>query len=163
MRVRAGVQSAFGCAYEGGVPRERVVGLIEHILNLGVDELTLADSTGMANPLQIEEMISTISPLAGDCPIVLHLHDTRGMGLANVYAALRCGVVRFDTAFGGLGGCPFIDGATGNIASEDTLYLMHQLGIETGVDLNALAAISRDFESFLGRPLPAKLHRLIGR
>jgi hydroxymethylglutaryl-CoA lyase len=163
MRVRAGVQSAFGCAYEGEVPQARVVELVEHILSLGIDELTLADSTGMANPLQIEGMISAISPLARDCPIVLHLHDTRGMGLANVYAALRWGVVRFDTAFGGLGGCPFIEGATGNIASEDTLYLMHQLGIETGVDLNALAAISRDFESFLGRPLPAKLHRLMGR
>lgn len=160
VRVRGGLQSAFGCAYEGAVPQARVVALAERVLAMGVDELTLADSTGMANPLQIERMLDSVRPLAGGVPIVLHLHDTRGLGLANVTAALRRGVTRFDTAFGGLGGCPFIEGATGNIATEDTLYLLDSLGVATGVSLPGVAAVSRDFEHLLGRALPAKLHRL---
>lgn len=161
MRVRAGLQTAFGCAYEGQVPLERVVALTKRTLDMGIDELALADSTGMANPRQIESWLKTLLPLAGDIPIVLHLHDTRGLGLANVYAALRQGVSRFDTAFGGLGGCPFIEGAKGNIASEDTLNLMHELGVETGVDIGKLAEVSRDMETFLQTPLPAKLHHLL--
>lgn len=161
LRVRAGVQTAFGCAYEGEVPLARVRELVERTLGLGVDALTLADSTGMANPRQVAEMIAAVRPLAGDVPIVLHLHDTRGMGLANVYAALQSGVTRFDTAFGGLGGCPFIEGARGNIASEDTLFMLRELGVATGVDVAAVAAVSREFEGFLGRELPARMHHLL--
>lgn len=161
MWVRAGIQTAFGCAYEGEVAEEHVRELVRRTLELEIDELSLADSTGMANPLQIERMLTTVLPLAGRVPTVLHLHDTRGMGLANVYAALRAGVSRFDTAFGGLGGCPFIAGAKGNVATEDTLHMMGALGIETGVDVAAIAAISRDLEALLGTSLPAKLHHLV--
>lgn len=161
MQVRAGIQVAFGCAYEGCVPQEHVVRLAKQILATGIDELSLADTTGMANPLQVESMLQAVKPVDKDVPIVLHLHDTRGLGLANVYAALRQGVTRFDTSFGGLGGCPFVKGATGNIATEDTVNLMNELGIETGVDISGIAEISRDLESLLGTTLPAKLHHLV--
>jgi len=98
--------------------------------------------------------------MIGKTPLVLHLHDTRGTGLANLTAALECGVNWFDTALAGLGGCPFIPGATGNIATEDTLYLLHSMGIETGIDLAGVAACSQRLEQFLGRPLPGKMYRL---
>ena len=162
MKVRAGIQVAFGCAYEGCVPEGRVVELAEKILATDIDELSLADTTGMANPLQVESMLQAIKPLSKDVPIVLHLHDTRGLGLANVYAALKQGVSRFDASFGGLGGCPFVKGATGNIATEDTVNLMNELGIETGVVIRGIAEISRDLESLLGTTLPAKMHHLVG-
>ena len=161
VRVRAGIQTAFGCAYEGEVPQERIVDLVTQTLDMDVDELALSDSTGMANPLQVERMLTALRPLTGDVEIVLHLHDTRGLGLANVYAALRHGVTKFDTAFGGLGGCPFIVGAKGNIATEDTLNLMAELGVATGVDIGKLAGLSRRLETFLDTPLPAKLHHLL--
>lgn len=161
LMTRAGVQCAFGCAYEGNVPQERVVALARQFLDCGIDELALADSTGMANPEQIKRMLDALLPFTGSTPIVLHLHDTRGLGLANVYAALSCGVNRFDTAFGGLGGCPFIVGATGNIATEDTLHLLHELGIETGIRIDAIARISHDLAARLGKALPGKIYPLV--
>lgn len=161
IRVRAGVQTAFGCVYEGAIPQQRVVAMSARFLAMGVDELTLADSAGLANPLQIKRMLGEILPLAGEVPVVLHLHDTRGMGLANLYAALECGVRHFDSSFGGLGGCPFIEGARGNIATEDSGYMLQELGIESGIDLARVAAISRELERFLGQDLPAKLHHLL--
>lgn len=160
LRVRAGVQCAFGCAYEGAIDPERVLNLIRNLVASGADEALLADSTGMANPAQISRMLEAVLPLLGDMPLVLHLHDTRGMGLANVLAALEHGVSRFDTAFGGLGGCPFISGATGNIATEDTLNMLWEMGIETGVRLADVAAVSARMETMLGRTLPGKLYRL---
>jgi hydroxymethylglutaryl-CoA lyase len=100
-------------------------------------------------------------PLTEGTPIILHLHDTRGMGLANVLAALDCGVRHFDTAFGGLGGCPFIDGATGNIATEDTVYMLEEMGIQTGINLSQLSRISRQFAEKLGQRLPGKVYELL--
>lgn len=160
LTVRAGIQCAFGCVYEGAVPQEQVTTIARRFLDCGVDELALADSTGMANPEQVKRMLEAILPLAGETPLVLHLHDTRGLGLANVYAALYCGVNRFDTAFGGLGGCPFIVGAAGNIATEDTAHLLHELGIETGIAIDAVAQVSRDLAARLGKALPGKLYAL---
>jgi hydroxymethylglutaryl-CoA lyase len=160
MTVRAGVQCAFGCVYEGEVPQSRVLSLCESILASGIDELLLADSTGMANPRQMQTMLSAVKPLAGDVPIVLHLHDTRGMGLANVLVAVDCGVTQFDSAFGGLGGCPFIAGAAGNIATEDTAHMLEKMGLPTGVDWCAVAAIARDLETALGKRVPGKLTHL---
>jgi hydroxymethylglutaryl-CoA lyase len=159
IKVRAGIQCAFGCVYEGTVPASRVLDIVRYYLDLGVDELALADSTGMGNPVQVGALVHSVRSLAGDLPIVLHLHDTRGLGLANLYAALQAGATCFDTAFGGLGGCPFIKGAAGNIATEDTLYLLEQLGIQTGVDRLQVAKVSRSLDSLLGRLLPGKLYR----
>ncbi len=159
--VRGGIQCAFGYQRANDVLREKVVEIARQHLDLGVDELALADSAGFGNPRTIKSMIESVGALAGDTPLVLHLHDTRGMGLANVLAAVRAGVRHFDTAFGGLGGCPFIDGASGNIATEDTVYMLEEMGIETGVDLGEVAQISREFEQKLGRPFPGKVHQLM--
>jgi hydroxymethylglutaryl-CoA lyase len=162
MFVRGGIQCAFGYLQPGDVQPDTVLEIARHHLALGVDALALADSSGLANPRQIREMLRSVMALAGDTPVMLHLHDTRGMGLANVLAALGCGVRHFDTAFGGLGGCPFIDGASGNIPTEDTVYMLHEMGIETGVDLSVVGRISRRFERLLGKDsLPGKLYPLV--
>jgi hydroxymethylglutaryl-CoA lyase len=166
MVVRGGIQCAFGYREARDVALDSVVDIARRHLELGVDELALADSSGFANPRGMAAMLAAVQPLAirplaGKTPLVLHLHDTRGMGLANVEAALRGGVRRFDTAFGGLGGCPFIDGATGNIATEDTAYMLESMGIETGIDLDTLSRLSRKVEGMLGEALPGKMYKLL--
>jgi hydroxymethylglutaryl-CoA lyase len=160
MEVRVGLQCVFGCAYEGPIPLERVLKLAQELLSMKADMISLADTTGMANPLQIKQLLTQLLPMTQETPLVLHLHDTRGTGLANLMAALEGGVSWFDTALAGLGGCPFIPGATGNIATEDTVYLLHSMGIETGIDLTQVAKCSHRLEQFLGRPLPGKMYRL---
>lgn len=162
MRVRGGLQCAFGCRYEGKIPTKRVLDLSKRHLDLGIDEIALADSTGMGNPRQMEELMGQIVEMAGHVPVMLHLHDTEGKGLANVVAAMRVGVRHFDTAFGGLGGCPFIKGATGNIATEDTAYMLEEMGIRTGIDIAAIVAISREMEEILGKKLPGKIKNVLG-
>jgi hydroxymethylglutaryl-CoA lyase len=160
MEVRAGVMNAFGCAYEGAVPIERVMDLIGDYMTLGPDELCLADTSGMANPRQMKEVLVRVKEVTGGTPISLHLHNTRGLGLANVWEALQQGVCMFDTSLGGLGGCPFIPGARGNIATEDTVHMLHEIGIQTGIDMNRLVETSRNFESMMGREFPATISHL---
>ncbi|MCP5098602.1 MAG: hydroxymethylglutaryl-CoA lyase [Chloroflexi bacterium] len=160
MSVRAGVQTAFGCVYEGEIELDKVVSLSRRFLAMGIDELSLADSAGLGNPEQIRRTVEAIRPLATNTPIVLHLHDTRGMGIANCMAALRSGITRFDTSFGGLGGCPFIKGAKGNIPTEDTHNMMQQMSVKTGVDMKKVATVSQQFEQFFGEELPGKLYQL---
>lgn len=159
MQVRGGIQCVFGCGQEGPVEFDTVVEIAKSHLALGIDELALADSAGVANPAQITRYIEEIQPLVGDVPIVLHLHDTRGLGLANVLAALNSGVRHFDTAFGALGGCPFIQGASGNIGTEDTLFMLEELGYETGINRSKVAESSLKLEKLLGRELPGKMYR----
>ncbi len=163
MEVRAGVMNAFGCAYEGEVPAERVTGLVGDLMAEGPDEICLADTSGMANPGQVKEVLSLVKELTGDETISLHLHNTRGMGLANVWAALQEGITAFDTSLGGLGGCPFIPGAKGNIATEDTVYMLEDMGIKTGVDLDQLIEVSLSFEKFFGKKFPAMISHLKGK
>ncbi|NTU82314.1 MAG: hydroxymethylglutaryl-CoA lyase [Chloroflexales bacterium] len=160
MAVRAGIQCAFGCAYEGEVDAHRVVGLARRILAMGVDELALADTTGTANPQQVRRMVQELLPLARATPLALCLHDTHGMGLANLLAALKSGVYRFETAFGGLGGCPSTPGASGTIATEDSVHMLHEMGVPTGIDIARVAECSQRVEQILGRQLPGKLWRL---
>jgi len=163
MHVRGGIQCAFGYQAPGDVEPRQVLEIAEHYMELGVDEIALADSSGLADPRQMTSLLLSISDLTGPVPLVLHLHDTRGMGLANVLAALHCGVRIFDTAVGGLGGCPFIEGAAGNIATEDTVHMLHQMGIDTGVDLGQLATVARGLEKQLDKEqLPGKLYALLG-
>lgn len=161
MQAQMGFQTVFGYARPGDTPLGAVLDMVKRFADLEVESFSFADSTGMANPAMIRERVAALGEAVGGRPLVLHLHDTRGLGLANVVAALEAGVDRFDTSLAGLGGCPFIPGATGNIATEDTAYLLASMGVETGVDLAGVAACSRRVEAFLGRPLPGKIHRLI--
>jgi len=162
MEVRAGVMNTFGCVYEGRTPVEKVMALVGRYLEAGPDEICLADSSGLGNPLQMKEVLQRVKSITGDLPLALHLHNTRGAGLANLFAALEEGVSSFDTSLGGLGGCPFIAGARGNIATEDTVSMLHEMGIETGIDLDALIRISLDFEKVMGQTFPAMVSHLSG-
>jgi hydroxymethylglutaryl-CoA lyase len=159
MHVRAGIQCAFGSGYDETISREQIAAMAKDLVSAGADMLCLADTTGMATPLTVHRLLCSVKPVAGNLPIVLHLHDTRGLGLANVMTAMSCGISHFDTALAGMGGCPFIQGAAGNIATEDTLYLLSSLNIETGLNLCRIAACSRDLEVFFGRRFPGKLYR----
>jgi hydroxymethylglutaryl-CoA lyase len=161
MVVRAGIQCAFGY-YEPDVTPEIVMDIIQYYLDLGIDSLSLADSTGMANPKQVKEMLKEVDGLVGDMPVVLHLHDTRGMGLANVVAGIEAGCTRFDTAFGGMGGCNFIPEALGNIPTEDTINMLHAMGYETGIDVAQVAQVSRMLQNIIGQTLPGKMYQLLG-
>ena len=160
--VRGGIQCAFGCRYEGKIDTQQVLDLVDHHLDLGVDELALADSTGMGNPQAIRSLMEQIVGKAGKIPVILHLHNTENKGYANLYAALEAGVRIFDTAFGGLGGCPFIKSATGNIATEDSAHMIRQLGYQIDLDIPKIAAISKEMETTLGYELPGQLYRLVG-
>lgn len=161
-KVRGGIQCAFGCRYEGKIAEEQVLDMVKHHLDQGIDEIALADSTGMANPRQMQRLMEQVVALAEGKLVILHLHNTENKGLANVYAALGAGVQCFDTAFGGLGGCPFIKSATGNIATEDTAHLLHQMEYDTGIDIGKLTQISKELETFLGYELQGQLYKLWG-
>ena len=161
MEIRAGIQCAFGCVYEGRIPEERVLKIAKDFLKIGIQTLAISDTTGMANPLSIQNLTKKLLSEVGNTPVVLHLHDTRGLGLVNVKAAMECGVTRFDTALAGMGGCPFVSGAAGNIATEDTANLMRSLNIETGVDISKVAKCSQKLEKFFEKKFPGKMYRLM--
>jgi hydroxymethylglutaryl-CoA lyase len=160
LKVRAGVMNAFGCAYEGNVPAARVLKLVRSFMKKGPDEICLADSSGLANPVQMEKVLSSARQVVGEADLSLHLHNTRGLGLANVFAALAQGISIFDTSMGGLGGCPFITDARGNIATEDTIGMLHEMGLKTGIDLDRLVETSLRFEKVMGQAFPAALTHL---
>jgi hydroxymethylglutaryl-CoA lyase len=159
------VMTAFGCNFEGEIPVDRVVSMVEQLKGLEAQEgvrfagIYLADTVGHGTPLSVERRIGALRERWPDLRVGLHLHDTRGSGLANAYAALRLGVDQFDTTCAGLGGCPFAghSGAAGNICTEDFVYMCHEMGIETGVDLRAMAECARMAERIVGHPLPGKL------
>lgn len=151
--TRAYVSTAFYCPYEGRIASARAVPLVEELLAIGINEVSVGDTVGWATPLEVEEL-----SLALGAPdrLAFHFHDTRGIALANVLAALQCGFTVFDSSAGGLGGCPFAPGAAGNLATEDLVYMLAGMGIETGVDLAKVVAASRFAASKLGRSLPGK-------
>ncbi|MEM7583480.1 MAG: hydroxymethylglutaryl-CoA lyase [Acidobacteriota bacterium] len=148
---------AFGCPFEGEVPEQRVLELARRFVDLGSAELGVADSAGLANPRQVRRLLGRIDDAVPEVAKWLHLHDTRGLGLANAVAAMEAGVTTFDTSLGGLGGCPIMQGATGNIATEDVAYLCREMGIETGIDLDGVRDASRGIEAFLERQLPSRV------
>jgi len=156
LKVRAGLQCAFGCAYEGKIAPALVLGWFEKILSLNPDTLSLADSTGLGHPHLVSEIVGEGLALAGEKPLVLHLHDTYGRAMANLITALDLGVRRFDTSFGGLGGCPFIPKASGNLATEDVASLLHDMGYRTGINVSEMIAIRNELSEFLGRELTGK-------
>lgn len=161
MHIRAGVQCAFGCVFEGRISQKKILEMTRFFLNWGVDMIAISDTTGMATPVAITDLMEKLIPIVVNTPIVLHLHDTRGLGLVNVTAAMACGIAHFDTSLAGIGGCPFIPGAAGNIATEDTAYLMESLNIETGIDIKAVSRCSSKLEDFMGKPFPGKMYRIM--
>jgi hydroxymethylglutaryl-CoA lyase len=158
--VEAIVSTAFGCPYEGDVAAERVAQLAGLLLDAGADSLSFGDTTGMATPRRVHDLLDALER-AGVAPgrVALHFHDTRGTALANVVAALERGVARFDASVGGLGGCPYAPGASGNAVTEDLVHMLHDMGIGTGIDLEALIGCARLAREIVGRDLPsAMLH-----
>jgi hydroxymethylglutaryl-CoA lyase len=161
LAVRAGAQCAFGCVYEGKVPEEKVIEALAAMAAAGAGELNLADTTGMANPVQIRRLVSKAGAELKGKALSLHLHDTRGLGLANILAGYETGVRIFDVTAGGLGGCPFVKGAAGNVAAEDVVNLFNQIGVETGIDLDTLCLAVQRYEKLLAKPLPGKMCRVL--
>jgi hydroxymethylglutaryl-CoA lyase len=160
-----GIMAAFGCNYEGDVDPARVVGIVARMLDItqdhgvGITTVSLADTMGWATPLTIRRLVGMIQERWPEKTLCLHLHDTRGLGLANAFAAMEMGVAEFDAAVGGLGGCPYggFKGAAGNIVTEDLVHMCHEMGIETGIDLDRLILAAREAERIVGHPLPGKL------
>jgi hydroxymethylglutaryl-CoA lyase len=155
--VTAGIATSFGCPFEGEVPEDRLVSIVGRLLELGADEVMIADTTGMANPLQVERTMGRVRDRWPDVPFALHFHNTRGMGLANVVAGLHTGVNIYDASVGGIGGCPFAPKATGNVSTEDVVHMLHEMGIETGIDLEALIACAERMGEILGSELPGQV------
>ena len=140
-KVVGGIATAFGCTIQGAVPEVVVFRVLEQLLAAGADEIIIADTVGYANPAQVRRILREAKGLCGDKPLFAHFHDTRGLGLANVLAALDCGVVYFDASLGGLGGCPFAPGASGNICLEDCAFMLEAMGLRTGIDIPQLLEI----------------------
>ncbi len=160
LRAEGVISVSFGCPYEGHVPPERVFAIARRLVQAGAAEIAFGDTTGMANPLQVREFFERARQALGDqVELTAHFHNTRGQGLANVYAALEAGCTSFESSFGELGGCPVPAGATGNVATEDVVSMLHEMGVQTGIDLPALLAASRAVRELLGRPLGS--HTLI--
>jgi len=154
LRCEGVISVAFGCPYEGAVPRERVWSIARRLIDAGAQEIGFGDTTGMANPRQARAFFEEAREVLGsDVELTAHFHNTRGQGLANALAALEGGCESFESSFGELGGCPVPRGATGNIATEDLVSMLHEMGIETGVDLPALVRMARRAQEILGRPL----------
>jgi hydroxymethylglutaryl-CoA lyase len=157
LRCEAVISVAFGCPYEGYVPPERVFAIAERLRDAGCSELGFADTTGMANPVQVREFFAAAFERLPDAELTAHFHNTRGQGLANALAALEAGCRSFESSFGELGGCPVPKGATGNVATEDLVSMLHEMGHPTGIDLGALLDSAREAQRVLGRPLGSHL------
>jgi len=154
LRVRGGVATALGCPYQGRVSPEQVLECVKRFLDMGVDEIGLADTIGAGNPYQLQVLLEKVLKIVPVEKLGMHLHDTRGMGLALALTAAQMGVFRFDGSIAGLGGCPFAPGASGNVASEDLAYMFEEMGVETGINLDAMLEVARQAEDLVGRPLP---------
>ncbi|MED1425037.1 hydroxymethylglutaryl-CoA lyase [Bacillus altitudinis] len=154
-QTRAYISTVFGCPYEKQVPMDQVLRLTEQLLSFGIDEISLGDTIGEAHPLQVERRLDLLLERFPADKIALHFHDTKGMGLANIYTALKAGITIFDASSGGLGGCPYAPGSSGNVATEDVVHMLHKLGIETNVDLPCLIKAAEWIEAKVDRTLPS--------
>jgi hydroxymethylglutaryl-CoA lyase len=157
LRVQGGLQCVFGCVYEGAVDADRVVAAAEQMAASGATGISLADTTGMAQPRQVEALCGRIQRALPEVELTLHLHDTRGLGLANMLAGYDAGVRRFDVCAGGLGGCPFVRGAAGNVPAEDAVQAFEAMGVRTGIDLAGLVKVVDYLEGKLDRRLPGRM------
>jgi hydroxymethylglutaryl-CoA lyase len=156
LRIRGYVSTSFGCPYEGPVPAERVAEVARRLVESGCDEVSIGDTIGVAAPTQVSDLVGRLGEAVPVSTLAVHFHDTRGAGLANVLAALQEGIAVVDSAAGGLGGCPYAPGASGNLATEDLVYMLRGMGIATGVDLAAVAEASGAISQRLGRALPSR-------
>jgi len=161
LEVRAGLQSAFGCVYEGVISESAVLAAAEEMVLAGVNEVNLADSSGLASPSSIKSLVGLVANEFPQLSISLHLHDTRGLGLANMFSGYEAGVRVFDVCAGGLGGCPFVKGASGNVPTEDAVNMFESMGVDTGIDLKALIGAVEYLEKTLNRPLPGRMNRVL--
>ena len=159
IRCSATISAAFGCPFQGVVKPERVHGLIAHCAGLGLFEIGIADTIGVAAPGEVAEMFAEAARLAPEARLRGHFHNTRNTGIANAFAAVEAGAHALDASIGGIGGCPFAPAATGNIPSEDLVYMLHRLGVETGIDIEALIETAHWIETQLGRAVPAMVSR----
>jgi isopropylmalate/homocitrate/citramalate synthase len=156
MRVRGYVSTAFGCPYEGDVPPEKVLEVCARLLDLGCYEVSVGDTIGVGTPIQVQGVIGMLLQVIPASKLAMHFHDTRGTALANTLAALEMGIATFDASSGGLGGCPYAPGASGNLATEDLVYMLDRMGIDTGVDMNRLVQASTIIAPYLDHPLPGR-------
>jgi hydroxymethylglutaryl-CoA lyase len=155
--VVGAIATAFGCPFEGDVPEAQVLDCIGRYVDLGVRGVTFGDTTGMANPRQVQQLVGRARERFAGLELTLHFHNTRGMGLANVVSGLSAGVVRFEGCLGGLGGCPFAPGATGNVCTEDVVHMLQCMGYDTGVDLDRMLEASHRLEEIVGHELPGQV------
>jgi len=155
--VGADIAVSFGCPFEGDVPLDRLERIVDRLLTLGIEEITLGDTTGMATPHLVRRNCEHLLKTYPNLQLGLHFHNTRGIGLVNIYEALQMGITTYESSVGGLGGCPFAPGATGNVCTEDLVYLLQELGIETGIDLKALISVAKRAEEVIGRTLPGQV------
>ncbi len=159
LKVRAYISTAYGCPYEGEIAHSKLVNVIEEFMKLGVYEVSIGDTTGVAKPKQVKESLKTLTQMFDKTKLAMHFHDTRGMALANILMSLEAGITTFDSSAGGIGGCPYAKGATGNVATEDVWYLCHSQGLETGIDLKKLAAASQFILAKIGKETGSKFLR----
>jgi len=157
IRLQVSLSTAFGCPYEGGVPLPALLDWVERLSGLGIQGITLCDTTGMAHPVQVRETVEAVRGRHPALPLTLHFHNTRGMGLANILAGVQAGVDSFDGSLGGLGGCPYAPGATGNVCTEDAVHMLHCMGHPTGIDLDRLLAIAGELPGLVGHEVPGQV------
>jgi hydroxymethylglutaryl-CoA lyase len=153
------VSTSFGCPYEGDVPPARVSSIVDRVVADGADRIAFGDTTGMATPRRVTDVLDAVRARHADVPTLLHFHNTRGTALANILTALRYGITEYDASVGGLGGCPYAPGATGNVATEEVVHMLHDMGIDTGIDLDAMLEAARLAERIVGRELPSGVLR----
>ena len=155
--INVSLSTAFGCPMEGEVPQSVVEGFVRRFVDLGVRGVTICDTTGMANPAQVASMAQDLQKQFSDLELTFHFHNTRGMGLANVLAAVQSGIIRFDGSLGGLGGCPYAPGASGNISSEDAIHMLDAMGYDTGINIPKLIELARELPLIVGHPVPGQV------
>jgi hydroxymethylglutaryl-CoA lyase len=154
-RAEVIIATSFGCPFEGDVAPQRVAGIVDRVVADGADRVAFGDTTGMGTPRRVEDVVGLVRDRQPDLPLLLHFHNTRGTALANILTALRLGITEFDASVGGLGGCPYAPGATGNVATEEVVHMLHDMGYDTGIDLGELIEAARLAQEIVGRELPS--------
>lgn len=159
-KIQVSVQSAFGCGYEGNIPEERVYSIVEKYFENNINNISLADTAGMANPKQVERMCSKIRDMNSKVEIACHFHNTYGLGMVNIYVAMQNGVELFETAFGGLGGCPFTKQAAGNVSTEDFVYMLQKMNLRTDIDIHNIVSVAKYASGFFIKDLPGYIYKI---